>query len=147
MGVDSMHSLVFPTELQQEAKPVKNVESQKAEESTTIAGCPEGAQEGGGAAETCLLRVANQVPGVAFARVGGILWMVSCQGACCPACHDRRLQVWPHVQEEGGDVSEEVLDDPDDRSDILVSMWSTLRWKPHPHSHRWHRHPSFWFLS
>ena len=54
MGVDSMHCMVFLSELQPEARPAKSVEPQKKGESTSIAECPEGAQGDGGAAEAYL---------------------------------------------------------------------------------------------
>ena len=146
MGIDSMHCLVFHSELQPEAKAASSIVRQKTGESTSIAEGLEGAQVGGGAAATCLFRVANQFPWVAIARVGGIQDELYCQGACCPSRQDRWLHVWPQVQEEGGASSEEVLDHPDDGSDIRVSMWSMLRWKAQPHNHRWHRHRTFWFL-
>ena len=67
-----MHCMVFLSELQPEATPAKNVEAQKKGESMSIAECPEGAQEDSDAEEAYLLRVANQLPWVAIARVSGI---------------------------------------------------------------------------
>ena len=100
MGIDSMHCLVFRSELQPEGKPASSVGPQKKAESMSIAECLEGAQVGGGAAATCLFRVANQFPWVAIARVGGIQDELYCQGACYPSRQDRWLHVWPQVQEE-----------------------------------------------
>ena len=74
MGVDSMHCMDSPSEPVEDVEPnqAKNSAPQNKGESMSIAECPEGAQEDGGAEEAYLLRVANQLPWVAIARVSGI---------------------------------------------------------------------------